>query len=98
VTRAVTRLLAVLTLACLFLPEAASALTITDQTGRRVVLPALPGRIVSLVPSVTETVFTIGAQDRLVGVTDFCDYPPAARQKPSIGGMISPNLEGIVAL
>jgi len=47
---------------------------------------------------VTETVFTIGAQDRLVGVTDFCDYPAAARQKASVGGMISPSLEGIVAL
>ena len=97
-TRPVTRLLAVIAMACLLLPQAASALTVTDQTGRRVVLPALPARIVSLVPSVTETVFTIGAQDRLVGVTDFCDYPPAARQKPRIGGMISPSLEGIVAL
>jgi len=92
------RVLVVLTLVCLLMPEPASALTVTDQTGRRVVLPALPARIVSLVPSVTETVFTIGAQARLVGVTDFCDYPPAARQKPSVGGMVSPSLEGIVAL
>ncbi len=92
-------LLAVLVLAsCGLLSAAGSALTVTDQMGRRVVLPARPVRIVSLVPSVTETVFTIGAQDRLVGVTDFCDYPPAARQKPSIGGMVSPSLEGIVAL
>ena len=97
--RPVRWLLAVLVLAsCGLLPGAGSALTVTDQTGRRVVLPAPPVRIVSLVPSVTETVFTIGAQDRLVGVTDFCDYPPAARQKPSIGGMVSPSLEGIVAL
>lgn len=93
-----TRLLAALALACLLLPEAASAFTVTDQTGRRVVLPAPPARIVSLVPSVTEIVFTIGTQDRLAGVTDFCDYPVAARQKPSVGGMISPSLEGIVAL
>lgn len=93
-----TRLLAALTLAGLLLPAPASALTVTDQTGRRVVLPAMPARIVSLVPSVSETMFTIGAQDRLVGVTDFCDQPPAARQKPSIGGMVSPSLEGIVAL
>lgn len=97
--RPVRPLLVVLVLAsCMLLPEAGSALTVTDQTGRRVVLPAPPARIVSLVPSVTETVFTIGAQDRLVGVTDFCDYPAAARQKPSIGGMVSPSLEGIVAL
>ena len=65
-----TRLLAALALACLLLPQGASAFTATDQTGRRVVLAAPPARIVSLVPSVTETVFTIGAQDRLVGVTD----------------------------
>ena len=93
-----TRLVAALALAGLLLPQTASAFTVTDQTGRRVVLPAPPARIVSLVPSVTETVFTIGAQDRLVGVTDFCDHPAAARQKPSVGGMISPSLEGIVAL
>ena len=93
-----TRLLAALTLAGLLLSTPASALTVTDQTGRRVVLPAMPARIVSLVPSVSETMFTIGAQDRLVGVTDFCDQPPAARQKPRIGGMVSPSLEGIGAL
>lgn len=93
-----TRRLAAFALGVLLLPHAASALTVTDQTGRSVALPAPPARIVSLVPSVTETVFTIGAQDRLVGVTDFCDYPAAARQKPSVGGMVAPSLEGIVAL
>lgn len=93
-----TRLLAALALACLLLPQTASAFTVTDQTGRRVVLPAPPARIVSLVPSVTEIVFTIGAEARLVGVSDFCDYPAAARQKPRVGGMISPSLEEIVAL
>ncbi len=92
------RLLAALALAWLLLPPAAGAFTVTDQTGRRIVLPAPPERIVSLVPSVTETVFAIGAQGRLAGVTDFCDYPAAARRKPSVGGMVSPNLEVIVAL
>ncbi|HEY7436338.1 MAG TPA: cobalamin-binding protein [Methylomirabilota bacterium] len=92
------RLLTALALGVLLLPQAVSAFTVTDQTGRSVTLAAPPERIVSLVPSVTETVFTIGAQDRLVGVTDFCDYPAAARQKPSVGGMIAPSLEGLVAL
>jgi cobalamin transport system substrate-binding protein len=82
----------------LMLPTTATALTLSDQTGRRVSLPALPERIVSLVPSVTETVFAIGAQDRLVGVTDFCDYPAAARLKPRVGGMLAPSLETIVTL
>ncbi len=92
-TRAVALLLPVL-----LLPTAAGAFSVTDQTGRRVILDAPPRRIVSLVPSVTELVFAIGAQDALVGVTDFCDYPPAARQKPSVGGMLAPSLETLVAL
>ena len=49
-------------------------------------------------PSVTEILYSIGAQDRLVGVTDFCDYPAAARQKPRVGGMLAPSLEGMVSL
>ena len=79
-------------------PAWASALDVTDQTGRPVTLRAAPRRIVSLVPSVTELIFAIGAQDLLVGVTDFCDYPPAARKKPSVGGMLSPSLETLVSL
>jgi iron complex transport system substrate-binding protein len=76
----------------------AAALTIVDLTGREVRLAAPPERIVSLVPSVTEILFAIGAADRLVGVTDYCDFPPAARAKPRVGGMVSPSLETIVAL
>jgi iron complex transport system substrate-binding protein len=76
----------------------AGALTVRDMLGREVVLPSPPARIVSLVPSVTEIVFSLGAQDRLVGRTDFCDYPPAVRTKPSVGGMVNPNLETLVAL
>ena len=74
------------------------ALTVRDMLGREVVLPGPPARIVSLVPSVTEIVFSLGAQDRLVGRTDFCDYPLAVRTKPSVGGMVNPNLETLVAL
>lgn len=92
-----TRLVPALLIA-LMLPGAAGAFTITDQAGRRLVLPAVPRRIVSLVPSVTEIVFAIDAQDRLAGVTDFCDFPPEARRKPSVGGMLAPSLETIVEL
>ena len=74
------------------------ALTVRDMLGREVVLPGPPARIVSLVPSVTEIVFSLGAQDRLVGRTDFCDHPLAVRAKPSVGGMVNPNLETLVAL
>lgn len=92
------RLLTAVALALTLLPAPAGALSVTDQTGRRLVLPAPPARIISLVPSVTEILFSIGAQDRLVGVTDFCDYPPAARRKPRVGGMLAPSLEGMVSL
>jgi iron complex transport system substrate-binding protein len=94
----VRRLLGALALGLALLPAAAGALTVTDQTGRRLVLPAPPARIISLVPSVTEVLYSIGAQDRLVGVTDFCDYPAAARRKPRVGGMLAPSLEGMVSL
>jgi iron complex transport system substrate-binding protein len=80
------------------LPGAAHAYTVKDMTGREVTVAAPPRRIVSLVPSVTEILFTIGGQDRLAGVTDFCDFPPEARRKPRVGSMLAPSLEAIVAL
>jgi iron complex transport system substrate-binding protein len=85
-------------LALCFLPGTAQALTVVDQTGHAVTLPAAPRRIVSLVPGVTEILFAIGAQDAVVGVTDFCDYPPDARRKARVGDMLAPNLETLVSL
>jgi len=58
---------------------------------------ARPQRVVSLAPSVTETIFALGFGDRLVGVTTFCDYPAQARELPKIGGFMSPSLETILA-
>jgi iron complex transport system substrate-binding protein len=92
------RAIAVAIVMALVLPAPAFALTVYDMLGRSVTLPVPPARIVSLVPSVTEIVFSLGAQDRLVGRTDFCDYPPSVRTKPSVGGMVNPNLETLVAL
>ena len=71
---------------------------VVDEMGRTVRLPASPLRIVSLAPSLTETIYALGLQDRLVGDTDFCDYPPEARKKPKVGGIINPNLEEIASL
>lgn len=79
-------------------PRRARALTVTDMLGRPVVLPAAPQRLVSLVPSATEMLFALGADARLVGVTDYCDHPPAARRKPSVGGMLAPAMETILSL
>jgi cobalamin transport system substrate-binding protein len=79
-------------------PAAASKMDVTDEMGRRVAVPVPVRRIVSLAPNLTETVYALGAQERLVGVTDFCDYPPEAKQKTSVGGAVNPSLEQIVAL
>jgi iron complex transport system substrate-binding protein len=57
-----------------------------------------PSRIVSLAPSVTAMLYALGVEDRLVGVTTFCDYPPEAKEKPRIGGMSNPSLEAVVSL
>jgi iron complex transport system substrate-binding protein len=94
----VTVLARALALVLLLLSGSAWALTFVDQTGRTLTLPAPPRRIVSLVPSVTEVLYAIGAESLLVGVTDFCDYPPEAKRKPHVGGMLSPNLETLVTL
>ena len=56
-----------------------------------------PQRVVSLAPSVTETLFALGFGDRLVGVTTSCDFPAEARKIPKIGGFMSPSLETIIA-
>jgi iron complex transport system substrate-binding protein len=71
---------------------------VTDETGRLVRIPQPVRRIVSLAPSVTETLFALGLGDRIVGDTDFCDYPPEAKQKRRIGGPVDPNIEVIAAL
>ena len=71
---------------------------VVDEAGRTVRVPQLPSRIVSLAPSLTETLYALGLQDRLVGDTDFCDYPPDAQKKRKVGGIINPNLEEIAAL
>jgi len=57
-----------------------------------------PRRIVSMAPSITEVLYELGLGDRVIGVSDFCDYPPEARKKPKIGGVVNPNMEAVVAL
>jgi iron complex transport system substrate-binding protein len=71
---------------------------VVDETGRTVRIPQPVRRIVSLAPSLTETVYALGLQDRLVGDTDYCDYPPDAQKKTKVGGAINPSLEEIVTL
>ena len=81
-------------------PAAALAfpLTIADDAGREVTIEAEPRRIVSLAASNTEILFAIGAAEKIVGVDQYSDFPPAAREKPTVGGYSRPDLEKIVAL
>jgi iron complex transport system substrate-binding protein len=71
---------------------------VVDEFGRTLRVPQIPERIVSLAPSLTETLYALGVQDRLVGDTDYCDYPSDAQKKRKVGGPINPNLEEIAAL
>jgi iron complex transport system substrate-binding protein len=80
------------------LASSPSRIEVKDETGRIVQIPQPVRRIVSLAPSVTETLFALGAGDRIVGDTNFCDYPPEAKQKTHIGGPVSPSIEAIAAL
>jgi iron complex transport system substrate-binding protein len=71
---------------------------LTDETGRKVKIPHSPKKIVSLAPSITETLFALGLNEEIAAVTDFCDYPAAVLTKPKIGGFVNPDVERIVSL
>jgi iron complex transport system substrate-binding protein len=96
--RKASHLLVVLLAMYLVGGDRASARWLTDQTGRRVNVPEHPQRLVSLAPSITEAIYALGLGDRLVGDTDYCDYPPEAKRKPRVGNLLNPSLERIVVL
>ncbi len=79
-------------------PDAAAFREVVDEAGRTVRMPQAVRRIVSLAPSLTETIYALGLQDRLVGDTNYCDYPPEAQKKTKVGGGINPSLEMIASL
>ncbi|MEP7212858.1 MAG: cobalamin-binding protein [Acidobacteriota bacterium] len=70
----------------------------TDDLGRTVRLPLKIDRVVSLAPNLTENIFAVGAGDRLVGVTTYCDYPKEALSIEKVGDTQTPNAERIIAL
>jgi len=72
--------------------------TIKDDLGRQVTLQSKPERIISVAPSHTEILFALGAGNRVVGVTTYCNYPEEAQSREKIGGFSSPSLEKIIAL
>lgn len=69
-----------------------------DELGRTLAVKHPPQRIVSLAPSVTETLFALGLENQIIAVTSYCDYPAAAGQKEKIGDTLHLNLERIIAL
>lgn len=73
-------------------------LMVTDGLGRHVLIRQPVERVISLAPSITESIFAVGAGDKLVGVTTYCDYPETAKTIEKIGDTQTPNLERIVAL
>ncbi|MBX2990719.1 MAG: cobalamin-binding protein [Bacteroidetes bacterium] len=75
-----------------------SQVSIIDDLQRTVILRSPAQRIVSLAPSITETLFAVGAGDQIVGVTDYCNYPAEAKTKQRVGGVINPNIETIISL
>lgn len=77
---------------------AGAELVVEDDEGRRVALPEPARRVVSMAPHLTELLFSAGAGERLVGVSEFSDWPPEARALPRIGGFAGVDLETVVAL
>ncbi|NNE67942.1 MAG: ABC transporter substrate-binding protein [Pyrinomonadaceae bacterium] len=71
---------------------------VVDDLGNKVAVPAEVTRAVSLAPNLTEIVFSVGAGDRLVGVTTFCDFPKEAKKIRKVGDTLKPNIESIVSL
>jgi len=72
--------------------------TYTDDMGRAVAIDQVPQRIVSFGPNITEILFALGLEEKVVGVSDYCDYPEAAKLKPKVGDAYNPSLERIVEL
>ena len=95
-------LCAALFAACLFAGAAAAAewtpVTVTDTDGNLVTITEKPDKIISLAPVCTEIIYAVGAGDRLVGDTDYCNYPEAARYVEKVGGFSTISSEKVIAL
>ena len=81
-----------------FNADISCARTVTDEIGRSINITPKPQKIVSLAPGITETLYALGLDDKIAGVTTFCNWPEAARTKQRIGGFTNPSIEKIVSL
>ncbi len=75
-----------------------AARQVTDGIGRQIHVPENPVRVVALAPSITEVVFALGQEHRLVGVSQFSDFPQEALRLPQVGSYIKPDIERIIVL
>lgn len=73
-------------------------ITLKDDIGREIVIKKYPEKIISLAPSSTEILFAINAGNKVIGVTDYCNYPKEALTKEKVGGFSNPNIEKIISL
>ena len=73
-------------------------ITIIDSFDRSITIEKAAVRVVSIAPSITETIFALGKGDILKGRTDYCDYPPEAQNIPGIGSLREPDIEAIAEL
>lgn len=73
-------------------------ITLTDDLGRKVIIKAEPQRMISMLPSNTETVCALGACDKLLAVDKYSDYPAAVVKLQTVGDAFNPNIEAMVAL
>jgi iron complex transport system substrate-binding protein len=71
---------------------------LVDEVGRQVVVPEHPSRIISLSPSITEILFSLGLEEQIVGVSNHSDFPPQALAKPRVGSYINPSVERTISL
>src|SRR5258705_8147812 len=88
----------VLAIAAAITTNACATVSVTDDTGATVTLPALAQRVISLAPHVTEMLYAAGGGAKLIGAVTYSDYPPEAKQIPRVGDNKALDLERIVAL
>jgi iron complex transport system substrate-binding protein len=78
--------------------EHSNYFAIKDDLNNEISFTETPKKIISLAPNITETIYSIEADSLLAGVTNYCDYPPEAKSKIKIGGMIDPDIEVIMSV
>ena len=78
--------------------ESIYPVTIVDDLGNEVTIEQEPEKLVSLAPSSTEIIFALGLGDKVIGRTEYCDYPAEAQSVEVVGGFSNPNVELIISL